>query len=117
MLYILYFTFKLIHFLSHIQVNFPKQKKAHCNKCKKHTTHGITWAKKAGKASLVAQGKRRYDRKQKGFGGQTKPVFKKNVKTTKKIVLKFKCGDCTRVHQVCLKRAAHFEVGGNKKSD
>lgn len=34
---------------------------------------------KAGKASLYAQGKRRYDAKQKGFGGQTKPVFHKKV--------------------------------------
>jgi large subunit ribosomal protein L44e len=32
---------------------------------------------KAGKASLFAQGKRRYDRKQSGYGGQTKPVFHK----------------------------------------
>ena len=34
---------------------------------------------KTGKASLYAQGKRRYDRKQSGFGGQTKPVFHKKV--------------------------------------
>jgi hypothetical protein len=38
---------------------------------------------KTGKASLFAQGKRRYDRKQSGFGGQTKPVFHKKAKTTK----------------------------------
>jgi hypothetical protein len=38
---------------------------------------------KTGKASLFAQGKRRYDRKQAGFGGQTKPVFHKKAKTTK----------------------------------
>ena len=37
-------------------VNFPKQRKAHCKGCKAHTLHGITWQKKAGKASLVAQG-------------------------------------------------------------
>ena len=35
---------------------------------------------KTGKASLVAQGKRRYDAKQKGFGGQTKPIFRKKVR-------------------------------------
>ena len=34
---------------------------------------------KTGKASTTAQGKRRYDRKQAGFGGQTKPVFRKKV--------------------------------------
>ena len=33
-----------------------------------------------------AVGKRRYDMKQAGFGGQTKPVFHKKAKTTKKIV-------------------------------
>jgi len=36
---------------------------------------------KTGKASLAAQGKRRYDRKQKGYGGQTKPVFHKKAKS------------------------------------
>jgi hypothetical protein len=30
---------------------------------------------------LMAQGKRRYDRKQSGYGGQTKPVFHKKAKT------------------------------------
>lgn len=28
---------------------------------------------------LLTLGKRRYDRKQKGYGGQTKPVFHKKV--------------------------------------
>ena len=35
---------------------------------------------KKGKDSLYAQGKRRYDKKQAGFGGQTKPVFHKKAK-------------------------------------
>ena len=42
---------------------------------------------KAGKASEFAQGKRRYVRKQKGYGGQTKPVFQKKAKSTYTIVL------------------------------
>ena len=40
---------------------------------------------KTGKASLVAQGKRRYDAKQKGFGGQTKPIFRKKVRAVKPV--------------------------------
>lgn len=48
--------------------------------CKKHTPHKVTQYKK-GKDSLSAQGKRRYDRKQSGYGGQTKPVFHKKAKT------------------------------------
>ena len=63
-----------------LQVNIPKTKKTYCKnkECKKHTLHKVTQYKK-GKDSLAAQGKRRYDRKQSGYGGQTKPVFHKKV--------------------------------------
>lgn len=62
------------------QVNVPKTKKTYCKnkECRKHTLHKVTQYKK-GKDSLAAQGKRRYDRKQSGYGGQTKPVFHKKV--------------------------------------
>lgn len=62
-------------------VNFPKEVKTYCNhpKCKNHQKWKVSQYKK-GKDSLFAQGKRRYDRKQSGFGGQTKPVFHKKAK-------------------------------------
>lgn len=41
--------------------------------------HKVTQYKK-GKDSMVVQGKRRYVRKQSGYGGQTKPVFHKKVR-------------------------------------
>jgi hypothetical protein len=53
-------------------------------------------------------GKRRYDRKQKGFGGQTKPVFHKKAKTTKKIVLRMECAGCGYKQQQAIKRCKHF---------
>jgi len=81
--------------------------------CKGHRLHKVTQYK-TGKASLFAQGKRRYDRKQKGFGGQTKPVFKKKAKTTKKIVLRLECVTCKLKKQIALKRCKHFELGGEK---
>ena len=56
-------------------------------------------------------GKRRYDRKQSGFGGQTKPVFRKKVKTTKKITVRLKCKSCSYTSQYGLKRSKHFELG------
>lgn len=83
--------------------------------CKKHTLHKVTQYK-AGKASLFAQGKRRYDRKQSGYGGQTKPVFHKKAKTTKKVVLRLECSSCKTKLQLALKRCKHFELGGDKKT-
>src|ERR1700761_87646 len=62
-------------------------------------------------ASLFAQGKRRNDRKQSGYGGQTKPVFHKKAKTTKKIVLRLECTVCKTKAQLSLKRCKHFELG------
>ena len=64
-----------------------------------------------GQASLFAQGKRRYDRKQAGYGGQTKPVFHKKAKTTKKVVLRLECTACKTKAQLALKRCKHFELG------
>ncbi|KAG6581552.1 Serine carboxypeptidase-like 35, partial [Cucurbita argyrosperma subsp. sororia] len=99
-----------------VMVNVPKTKKTYCKskECKKHTLHKVTQYKK-GKDSLAAQGKRRYDRKQSGYGGQTKPVFHKKAKTTKKIVLRLQCQGCKHVSQHAIKRCKHFEIGGDKK--
>ncbi|KKK27145.1 hypothetical protein ARAM_005058, partial [Aspergillus rambellii] len=98
-------------------VNVPKTRRTYCKSktCHKHTQHKVTQYK-AGKASLFAQGKRRYDRKQSGYGGQTKPVFHKKAKTTKKVVLRLECTDCKAKKQLALKRCKHFELGGDKKT-
>ncbi|KAL2788686.1 zinc-binding ribosomal protein [Aspergillus keveii] len=94
------------------QVNVPKTRRTYCKgkECHKHTQHKVTQYK-AGKASLFAQGKRRYDRKQSGYGGQTKPVFHKKAKTTKKVVLRLECTVCKSKKQLALKRCKHFELG------
>ncbi|KAL7077101.1 hypothetical protein ACQ4LE_004078 [Meloidogyne hapla] len=97
-------------------VNVPKARKTFCpGKCRKHTQHKVTQYKK-GKESKFAQGRRRYDRKQKGYGGQTKPIFRKKAKTTKKIVLRMECVECKHRIQKPIKRCKHFELGGQKKS-
>merc|ERR1712220_44853 len=97
-------------------VTVPKAKRTYCNgkKCRKHTLHKVTQYK-AGKASLYAQGKRRYDRKQSGFGGQTKPVFHKKAKTTKKVTLRLECTKSKKKKLLVIKRCKHFELGGDKK--
>jgi large subunit ribosomal protein L44e len=80
-----------------------------------YSPHKVTQYK-TGKASLYAQGKRRYDAKQKGYGGQTKPVFHKKAKTTKKVVLRLECSACKYRSHMALKRCKHFELGGDKKT-
>ena len=97
-------------------VNVPKTRRTFCKKCGKHQPHKVTQYKK-GKDSLYAQGKWRYDRKQSGYGGQTKPIFQKKAKTTKKIVLRLECVEpnCRSKRMLAIKRCKHFELGGDKK--
>uniref|UniRef100_A0A674A7Z5 60S ribosomal protein L36a n=1 Tax=Salmo trutta TaxID=8032 RepID=A0A674A7Z5_SALTR len=106
----------LLTFLNIANVNVPKTRRTYCKKCKRHQLHKVTQYKK-GKDSLYAQGKRRYDRKQSGYGGQTKPIFRKKAKTTKKIVLRLECVEpnCRAKRMVPIKRCKHFELGGDKK--
>uniref|UniRef100_A0A665VM28 60S ribosomal protein L36a n=1 Tax=Echeneis naucrates TaxID=173247 RepID=A0A665VM28_ECHNA len=106
----------VLTFPLHLQVNVPKTRRTYCKKCKKHQPHKVTQYKK-GKDSLYAQGKRRYDRKQSGYGGQTKPIFRKKAKTTKKIVLRLECVEpnCRSKRMLAIKRCKHFELGGDKK--
>ncbi|XP_059178465.1 large ribosomal subunit protein eL42-like [Physella acuta] len=95
-------------------VNIPKNRRTHCKKCKKHTEHKTTQYKR-GKESVKVQGKRRYDRKQAGFKGQTRPILRKKAKTTKKIVLKLECKDCGVKKQIAIKRCKHLQLGGDLK--
>ncbi|XP_036605689.1 60S ribosomal protein L36a-like [Trichosurus vulpecula] len=97
-------------------VNVPKTRRTFCQKCGKHQPHKVTQYKK-GKDSLYSQGKRPYDRKHSGYGGQTKPIFQKKAKTTKKIVLRLECVEpnCRSKRMLAIKRCKHFELGGDKK--
>merc|ERR1712183_970458 len=97
-------------------VNIPKTRNTYCasKKCMRHEPHKVTQYK-IGKASVYAQGKRRYGRKQAGFGGQTKPIFHKKAKTTKKITLRLECVKCKTKNFLAIKRTKHFELGQEKK--
>lgn len=54
------------------------------------TTHDVTEVRLLNSSS--------YNAKQRGYGGQTKPVFRKKAKTTKKIALKLECAKCKVGH-------------------
>ncbi|XP_016798511.1 large ribosomal subunit protein eL42-like [Pan troglodytes] len=97
-------------------VNVPKTHRTFCKKCGKRQPHKVTQYKNRV-AIVPAQGKRCYDRKQSGYGGQTKPIFRKKAKTTKKIVLRLECVElnCRSKRTLAIKRCKHFELGGDKK--
>jgi large subunit ribosomal protein L44e len=95
-------------------VTIPKKIRTYCPKLKKHTVHKVSQYKK-GKESAYSQGRRRYDSKQAGFGGQTKPIFRKKSKTTKKIVLRLECSESKVKRLRTIKRCKSFALSDEKK--
>merc|ERR1711881_813408 len=93
-------------------VHTPKTKNTYCQKCKMHKTHKVTQYK-TGKVSKMAQGTRRYKSKQAGFGGQTKPIFRKKAKQTKKITLRLECTKCKVRRCKLLGRCKTFILGAD----
>ncbi|XP_063668790.1 large ribosomal subunit protein eL42-like [Pan troglodytes] len=97
-------------------VSVPKTQWIFCKKCGKHQPHKVTQYKK-GKDCLYAQGKQPYDGKHSGYDGQTKRIFQKKAKTTKKTVLRLERVEpnCISKRMLAIKRCEHFELGGDKK--
>jgi len=71
----------------------PKSMETYCPRCRKHTTHNVSLYRK-GKDRKMAAGRRRYNKKLKGYGGQPRPILRKTAKTTKKMTLQLSCKDC-----------------------
>jgi large subunit ribosomal protein L44e len=76
-----------------VGMKVPAVIRTYCPKCKTHTEHEVTLYK-AGKRRTLAEGQRRYLRKQRGYGSKRKPEQKRTAKVTKKQVLKLKCKVC-----------------------
>ena len=95
-------------------VKLSKSRRTYCPfTCKTHQKHKVSQYKK-GKESSMAQGRRRYDNKQSGFGGQKKPIFRKKAKTTKKVVLRLECSQCKKKSLYPIKRCKSFVLGGTR---
>ena len=93
----------------------PKEKNTYCRKCGKHVIHKVSQYKK-GKAAGHAQGDRRYNSKQAGFGGQTKPIFRKKAKTTKKVAVRLECTKCKLRRVKVIGRCKSFVLGQKPKT-
>ena len=61
-------------------VNVPKTCRTFCKQCGKHQALKVAQYKK-GRHYAYVQGKWHYERKQSGYGEQTKPIFQEKLKS------------------------------------
>jgi large subunit ribosomal protein L44e len=74
-------------------MKFPRTMRTYCPRCKTHTEFNVSLYK-AGKRRAAKQGERRFDAKQKGYGGMKRPIQHNQAKVTKKSSLMLECREC-----------------------
>jgi large subunit ribosomal protein L44e len=90
-------------------MKFPKKIRTYCPRCNTHTIHTVT-VYKHGKRMAMAEGQRRYMRKQEGYGSKRKPEQKRFAKVTKKVVLKITCTKCGYTRHILGIRLKRIEL-------
>eukprot|EP00477_Mikrocytos_mackini_P000412 GAHX01000437.1.p1 GENE.GAHX01000437.1~~GAHX01000437.1.p1 ORF type:complete len:98 (+),score=16.83 GAHX01000437.1:31-324(+) len=90
-------------------VKHPNKQKSHCVKCNTYTQHSVG-IYKARKASPRAQGQRKYDILNTGYGGKKRQQLKKKAKSTKKATIRLTCSACKRMKTQVLGRAKKIEL-------
>jgi len=90
-------------------MKYPKETNRYCPYCRKHTKHTVS-IYKAGKERMLNQGRRRLERKKKGYGSFPKEIFHKKAKINKKTLLLFECSECGKSHYGKSYRVKRFEL-------
>ena len=65
---------------------------------------------KKGKESSQAQGKRRFEKKKKGYGSFPKEIFHKNAKLNKRTTPLLECSECGKKQYSKSYRVKKFEL-------
>ena len=103
-------------------MKIPKNKKAYCKKCKKHTEHKVAENKTSGKRGSLKKGSIARSKSRglgRGFGNLgkwgSKPAISKfkrtGSKSSKKIALKLSCKECkyTTIQSIGRLKKTEFE--------
>jgi len=65
---------------------------------------------KKGKENKMAQGKRRFEKKKKGYGSFPKEIFHKNAKINKRSTPLLECSECGKKQYAKSYRIKKFEL-------
>lgn len=87
----------------------PREVSFYCRHCGKHTLHSVAIYKK-GKERSMSEGRRRYDRKLRGYGSQPKPIQHNQAKVNKKTTPLLTCKDCGRKDYGSPQRLKKYEL-------
>ncbi|MFW9897873.1 MAG: 50S ribosomal protein L44e [Candidatus Thorarchaeota archaeon] len=90
-------------------MKYPRSVNRYCPYCRKHVKHNVSIYKK-GKESMLAHGKRRFEKKKKGYGSFPKEIFHRNAKINKKTTPILECNECGKKQYAKSYRVKRLEL-------
>ena len=90
-------------------MKYPKTTRKYCPSCRTHQVHNVSLYKK-GKDRALAHGKRRIERKKRGYGSFPKEIFHKNAKINKRTTPLLECTECGKKQYAKSYRVKRLEL-------
>ena len=90
-------------------MKYPRTINRYCPTCKSHTKHSFSLYKK-GKERMLNHGRRRLERKKRGYGSFPKEIFHKNAKVNKRTLPVLECSTCNKKQYAKSYRVKKFEL-------
>ena len=90
-------------------MKYPRTINRYCPKCRSHTKHNVSLYKK-GKERMMNQGRRRVERKKKGYGSFPKEIFHRNAKLNKRSTPLLECPKCGKKQYAKSYRVKRLEL-------
>ena len=90
-------------------MKYPRTTRRYCPKCRSHQVHNVSLYKK-GKDRALAHGKRRLEKRKKGYGSFPKEIFHKNAKINKRSQPILECSECGKKQYAKSYRVKKFEL-------
>ena len=90
-------------------MKFPRTTRCYCPTCRSHKVHNVSLYKK-GKERTLNQGRRRLERKKRGYGSFPKEIFHRNSKINKRSTPLLECTECGKKHYAKSYRVKKFEL-------
>ncbi|MHA1292792.1 MAG: 50S ribosomal protein L44e [Promethearchaeota archaeon] len=90
-------------------MKYPRTLNRYCKFCRRHTSHKVSIYKK-GKERMLNHGRRRLERKKKGYGSFPKEIFHKNAKINKRTTPLLECSECGKKQYAKSYRVKRLEL-------
>ena len=90
-------------------MKYPRTINRYCPTCRNHTKHSVSLYKK-GKGRTLNHGRRRLERKKRGYGSFPKEIFHKNAKVNKRSLPILECPKCKKKQYSKSYRVKKFEL-------